>query len=203
MVTKESQIDEARAAALAAEIAAAASGKINFDTGKMLKTVQDSVPFEQTATSDAEDRVTIYSTRDGLPSIVPLYMLSKKLRTRYPSENSYPRELWGRPVWSLEQTKKPRVNTFKCWFHSDAPDRVEMNEIGFSDNFCTKANIPNAIEVENHMMHKHSREWETILRHRGRAESAARDKDMKELLRTLVEREEGPRRGRPPTQKEE
>ena len=189
MATKQDQIDTAQAAALAEEIAAAASGKINFDAGSMLERIRDRPDVEQRVTSDAEDMVTIYDNWKGMASTVPLYMLAKKLRQRYPNESTYPANLRGKPVFSLRPTVTPTVGEYKCWFHPESPMREEMDEIGYRGNECPKSNIPTAIEAENHMMHKHSREWAGIERYRNAKRADASNNAMIELLRTLVERE--------------
>ena len=192
MATKQDQIDTAQAAALAEEIAAAASGKLDFDAGSLLQKIQDSGHVEQRVTSDAEDYVTVYDNWRGNASTIPLYMLSKKLRQRYPNESTFPRTLWGKPVFSLTRTVKEQVGTYTCWFNSESPMKEEMNELGYVGIECAKSNIPTAIEAENHMQHKHSREWNAIERHRTTKRADSQSNAMMELLKALVEREKEP-----------
>ena len=134
MVTKQDQIDTAQAAALAEEIAAAASGKLNFDAGSLLEKIRDRPDVEQRVASDADDYVTIYDNWKGISSTIPLYMLAKKLRQRFPRESTFPVHLRGKPVFSLTRTVETFVGTYTCWFHADSPMREEMDEIGYRGN---------------------------------------------------------------------
>lgn len=189
MATKQDQIDTAQAAALAEELAAAASGKINFDAGALLEKIQERPDLEARVASDADDYATIYDNWRGNASTIPIYMLAKKLRQRYPHESTFPQRLWGKPVFSLTRTVEFVPGTNMCWFHSLSPFREEMDEIGYRGNECTKDNIPTEIEAENHMMHKHSREWDAITRHRTLKRADSQNNAMMELLKALVERE--------------
>lgn len=191
MPSRQDQIDTAQAAALAEEIAAAASGKINFDAGSLLEKIQERPDIESRAASSADDYVTIYDNWKGLASTIPVYMLAKKLRQRYPRENTIPANLWGRPVFSLTPNVTPVVGHNLCWFHTESPMRDEMDTIGYQGVFCTKSNIPTPIGVEDHMQHKHGREWANIQRHRDRSRNDGQNKALLELLNALVEREKG------------
>ena len=185
----QDQIDSAQAAALAEEIAAAASGKIDFGAGKILQSIQDRPDIQQSVTSTADDYVTIYDNWKGLPSTIPLYMLAKKLRQRYPQENTVPQNLRGRPVFSLTQNVKPVVGAYVCWFNPESPHKDEMNEIGYVGLDCSKAHIPTEIEVENHVMHKHTNEYKGITRNRDRKRADGQNAALLELLQALVNKE--------------
>lgn len=189
MATKTETIDAAKAAALAEEIAALASGKIDFDAGHLLDKIQERNDIQQKVTSDAEDYVTVYDNQTGVPSTVPLYMLAKVLRRRYPSENQVPAKWRGKPVFSLEQRVKPEEGKFLCWFHDDSAQRDEMDELGYGNVHCTKSGIPTEIDAENHVMHKHSRSYKGIIRTRENRRSDGQNAALLELLKALVDKE--------------
>lgn len=186
---REQLIDTARAAALAEEISAAASGKMNLDAGALLNQIQERPDIEQKVASNADDYVTIYDNMTGVSSTVPLYMLAKKLRQRYPDENAFPREWRGRPVFALEQRIKPVEGKYVCWFHDDSVNRDEMDELGYTNVHCTKAGIPTEIDVENHVMHKHSNSYKGIVRARDTRRADSQNKALLDLLTALIERE--------------
>ena len=186
---REQTIDTAKAAALAEEIAAAASGKMNFDAGSLLEKIQDRPDISQTVVSDADDYVTIYDNMTGVSSTVPLYMLARKLRQRYPHENGFPPEWRGKPVFSLEQRTKPVEGKYVCWFHKDSVHRDEMDELGYTGIHCTKAGIPTEIDAENHVMHKHSQSYKGIIRTRDTRRASDQNKALMELLQALVNKE--------------
>ena len=187
--TRQDQIDTAKAAALAEEIAAVASGKMDLDAGALLSKIQERPDIEQRVTSDAEDYVTIYDNMTGMSSTIPVYMLAKKLRQRYPNETFIADQWKGRPVFALEQRVKPAVGAYKCWLHTDSPNREEMDLIGYTGTFCGKEGIPSEIAAEDHMKHKHSREYENIMRFRGQRDTKQHNNALLELLQALVEKE--------------
>jgi hypothetical protein len=189
MATREEVIDTAKAAALAEELSAAASGKMGFDAGALLSKIQERPDIEQTVASNADDYVTIYDNMTGVSSTVPLYMLAKKLRQRYPNENAFPAQWRNKPVFALEQRTKPVGGKYVCWFHDDSPHRDEMNELGYVGVHCTKGGIPTEIEVDNHVMHKHSNSYKGIVRARDTRRADGQNKALLDLLTALIERE--------------
>ena len=188
-MARQEIIDNAKAAALAEEIAAAASGKMNIDAGAILDKIQERPDIEQRIASNADDYVTVYDNMTGVSSTIPLYMLSKQLRRRYPNENHIPAEWRGRPVFGLEQRVKPTVGTHVCWFHDNSPMRQELNELGYSGIHCTKSNIPTEIDAENHVMHKHSNSYKGIVRARDTKRSDNQNKALIDLLTMLANKE--------------
>lgn len=189
MATKAEMIDTAKAAALAEEIAAAASGKMDFDAGSLLSKIQDRPDIEQRVTSDAEDYVMVYDNITGVPSTIPIYMLSKALRRRYPDENVIPAKWRGKTVFSLEQKVKPVEGKYVCWFNDDSIHREEMTELGYARVHCTKAGIPTEIDAENHVMHKHSQSYKGIVRARDNRRSENQNSALLDLLKALVDKE--------------
>ena len=189
MATKTEQIDSARAAALAEEIAAAASGKVNFDAGSLLQKIQDRPDVEQRVASDAEDYVTVYDNRTGISSTIPIYMLARVLRRRYSSENDVPVEWRNRPVFSVEQRVKPERGQYMCWFHDDSPHREEMTLLGYGRVHCTKTGIPTEVDAENHVLHKHSNSYKGITRSRETRRADSQNSALLELLKALVDKE--------------
>ena len=189
MATRTETIDAAKAAALAEEIAAAASGKLDLDAGALLSKIQDRPDIEQKVASNADDYVTIYDNMTGVSSTVPLYMLAKKLRQRYPNENAIPAAWRNKPVFALEQKTKPVEGKYVCWFHDDSVNRDEMNDLGYTGVHCTKSGIPTEIDVENHVMHKHSNSYKGVVRARDNRRADSQNKALLDLLSALIERE--------------
>jgi len=132
----------------------------------------------------SRDKVTLYSTVDGLPSRVLVNMLGRKLAQKRPD---------GQPAWSQTPTIQFKYGEMKCLLHADHPRRQEWDGIGLVGKTCTKANIPSAFEVRQHMLHTHQQEWQVM----EEARLAAEREEEREFRKALMAAQ-APRRGRPP-----
>jgi hypothetical protein len=132
----------------------------------------------------SRDKVTLYSTIDGLPSQVLVNMLGKKLAQKLPN---------GNLAWSRTQTVPYKQGEWKCLLHTENPRRKEFDEIGLAGKTCTKSNIASAFEVRQHMLHRHHQEWQVMEEAR-----AEREREEDREFRRALMAAQAPRRGRPP-----
>lgn len=132
----------------------------------------------------SRDKVTLYSTIDGLPSQVLVNMLGKKLAQKLPN---------GQPAWSRTPTVTYKQGEMKCLLHAEHPRRKEFDEIGLAGKTCTKSNIASAFEVRQHMLHRHHQEWQVMEEAR-----AEREREEEREFRRALMAAQAPRRGRPP-----
>lgn len=110
---------------------------------------------------------TIYHTLTGEPSLCNNNALTSQLRLRRDPQGNLlsPSDLGGVPVFTLVEPKgKAWRGNVKCLLHPSQPDRDKFNSMGFP--VCRKETIPNMFQLEEHMSHKHSREWRTLERDR-------------------------------------
>lgn len=111
-------------------------------------------------TKSQADKTTIYSTIDGTPSEVLVYMLSKKLQQKRED---------GLPAFSLEP--QPRVvGELVCYLHPESEEREHLDAIGLRGRTCRKSNIPTQWDRDLHMQRKHKNEWTVVERARERQE---------------------------------
>ena len=75
----------------------------------------------------------------------------------------------------------PVRGKIKCLLHADAPDRKHYADIGFSE--CRKDNLVSDKSLKDHMKHRHSAEWATILEERADADK----REDREYQRTILE----------------
>lgn len=109
------------------------------------------------------DKVTVYNQNDGVSSSVLVSMLRKQLSKRFPRDSSIPEGLWGKLAFKM--TKPAGLGekaTYMCLMHKDNPERVALDVVGLGGRFCTKANIPSAMDAEMHMQRKHPQEHKLI-----------------------------------------
>ena len=148
---------------------------------------------------DDYEMITVYSTFNGLSSIVLVSMLGKQMKKRFgPQHTEVPERMWGKQAFSLRQLVKPDLRELKCMFHEDHPLRKELDAIGVMMR-CTKATMPNEDNVLLHAEHRHRAELKSYRRH---IEKVERDEDremQRELSRQLAEiaKASAPKRSKP------
>ncbi len=193
-----------------AQIAALKSDGADAMSPDMLKAMSNADPTLAEATNrddkigrafveDDDELITVYSTFNGVSSIVLVSMLGKQMKKRFgPVHSEVPESMWGKQAFSLRQLVKPDVRELKCMFHEDHPLRKELDSIGVMMR-CIKANMPNEDNVLLHAEHRHRAELKSYNRH---IEKRERDEDremQRELSRQLAEiaKASAPKRGRP------
>jgi hypothetical protein len=145
--------------------------------------------MQMTSDPGSRDRVTLYSTIDGLPSHVLVNMLGRKLEQKLPD---------GRPAWSRTQTVPYKPGEMKCLLHAEHPRRAELDGIGLAGKTCTKSNIRSVFEVRQHMLHRHQQEWAVM----EEARQAAEREEERQFRMAMIAQVQ-PRRGRPPKEDED
>lgn len=176
-----------------AEVEKIKSGGLDFGKGVVadgaLESGSNLVGSMQMASDPASrDKVTLYSTIDGLPSQVLVNMLGRKLTQKLPD---------GRPAWSRTQTMPYKPGEMKCLLHAEHPRRSELDSIGLLGKTCTKSNITSVFEVRQHMLHRHTQEWNVMEEARQAAE-----REEERQFRLAMIAQVAPRRGRPPKDEE-
>ena len=126
-----------------------------------------------------EDKVPIYSTKDGSPSWVQIAMIPKALLKRFNSDPDVPEHLWGKPAFSLKQGIDWRHPEFLCMLHPDHERREYFDSIGLAGRICTKATLASDFDVITHLQHKHVISWGIIER--------ARETEKDEHARTVAD----------------
>ena len=96
--------------------------------------------------------VYVWDSRTFKRAPVLYYMLPSILRRRRKD---------GSFIWTTNDPKQlPKRGTMKCLLHKDNLDRAKYDEMGLRT--CKKSNIINLFEVKQHMLKKHSKEWQAI-----------------------------------------
>ena len=85
-----------------------------------------------------------------------------------------------------EEAPKPYVGTWNCYLHKDDPNRVKWESMGFP--ICPKNHIPNKMQVEQHMRHKHTIEWAGMEKDVVEIKEAENLKFQRKMLETLAEK---------------
>lgn len=112
--------------------------------------------------------ITLYDTSTGEPRRVLQYMAPKILM----------KQRNGRPAFSRTPTKEFKLGDVMCFLHPDHPEREtframgldETKDCGFGSDRPPAAHLASPFDREQHMMHRHSREWQVILNYRAEQE---------------------------------
>ena len=136
------------------------------------------------ARRDAEF-VTVYSTKDGMPSEILVNMLAKTLMKRWNNDPELPPALHGQKAFSLKPVVEYRSsdNPLLCIFHPDSEDRAFLNAHGLSTRVCRKANLPTEWDRMMHAQHRHKQEYSAY--ERAKAEEQVRE--YREQNRLMLE----------------
>lgn len=159
-------------------------GEAPMADGALLSETDAIGSMQMTSDPGSRDKITLYSTIDGMPSDVLVNMLAKKLQQKLPD---------GRPAWSEKPTMPYKTGKMLCLLHADSPRREELDGIGLAGKTCTKSNIQSAFEVRQHMLHRHHQEWQVMEEAR-----AEREREEEREFRRALMAAQTPRRGRPP-----
>jgi len=69
---------------------------------------------------------------------------------------------------AAKPSQGPWRGIIKCFLHTDQPDRPKYNAMGFS--VCSKSNLPNQYQADNHARNRHRDEWRAVEADRERRE---------------------------------
>jgi len=124
------------------------------------------------------DKILVYDTKTGEPSVALRYLLPRLLEDKNKD---------GTRRWT---TKRPqgiirKAGKIKCLLHPDNANRKEYDDMGFST--CYKHNLPSEHALRMHMMHRHKVEWEAIEMFRKEAER----KEERDFQRGIIKRATG------------
>jgi hypothetical protein len=124
-------------------------------------------------THSAPDKVTVYSMKDGTPSLILVYMLAKVIRRKLPN---------GKPAFTLRQSDAPSLGNagLKCFLHEDSAWREEVISMGMGNELCQKTNLPSVWQQERHGQTKHKQAWAALEFKRTRS----REDEDRELLKS-------------------
>ena len=127
-------------------------------------------------TTNAADKVWVYSTENGEPREILVNMLAKTLK----------KKRFGKPAFSLTPTVEYRTGNKLCMLHPDHPDRELFVSLGVT-KICGEGTTAPAgklasdLDVRTHMEHRHRREWLTIQEHFAQVEKQD-DRDRQDRL---------------------
>jgi len=164
------------------------SGEAPVADGALLSESDSIGSMQMTSDPGSRDKITLYSTRDGMPSRVLVNMLAKKLQQKLPD---------GSPAWSEKPLVKYQMGNLKCILHPEHPRRSELDGIGLAGKTCTKSNIPSVFDIRQHMLHAHSQEWRVIEESRAEVEREE-EREFRKMQMAQWQAMSAPRRGRPP-----
>lgn len=153
------------------------------DTGASFGNIQED---ERTRT-----RATLYSTKDGTPSSIPIYMVGRTIRKTFKD---------GTPAFSVRPKVEYKQGTIKCMLHPDHEDRSILREVGLDHLTCPKANIRSVYDQRLHMEHRHQKEWKTMQEHEERKKEEAERQyrqEQQDLMRAQMESLQKNKGGRP------
>lgn len=133
---------------------------------------------------DAE-YVTVYSTKDGMPSEVLVNMLAKTLMKRWNPDPELDPKLYGQKAFSLTPVVEYRSSDspLLCIFHPDAPEREFLNKHGLTTRVCRKHNLPTEWDRMMHAQHRHKQEFAAY----EKAEAEERAREYREQNRAMLE----------------
>ena len=120
----------------------------------------------------------IYKIADGDRSVCNNNMLSSQLAQVDPVTKM--------PIFTLRKPDTdPWRGSIKCYLHKDDPSRSEYDLMGLP--VCSKATMPSAYQLANHMRHKHRDEWAAIEHIREEAERLEDRAIQRQLRMALVD----------------
>jgi len=115
--------------------------------------------------------VIVWDTRTFEAFPILYYMLPQKLRTRRPD---------GSFRFTTNDPKQmPKYGAIKCMLHPDGDNRKHYDGLGF--RICSKSNITNPYQLQQHMKRKHPQEWAAIEEER-RERERQEDRELQRLL---------------------
>lgn len=123
--------------------------------------VSSTVTYTGASNPKDEEYVTVYSTKDGMPSDILVNMLSKTLKKRWQmGDSSIDPGLWGQRAFSLRPVMdyNATVEPLLCIFHKDSEERAFLNSHGLSTRVCRKSNLPTEWDRLMHARHRHKSE---------------------------------------------
>lgn len=171
--------------------------KRNFRKASPQKIEKVSEAEESTSIATADDLVAIYSTADGVVSVINVQNLAKKLSRNDAGLRAFSLEPTN-PDWQYRidsvtgwPVKLNDLN-FLCHLHPEHPNREKYDALGLKGKECQKSNIPGDFQVRMHMTRRHKVEWDTIQeaerREREERLAGVSDATMAALLKLLEQR---------------
>lgn len=130
--------------------------------------------------SEGREPVTIYSTEDGRPVTIPMYMLPQVMdRRREDGEYRFVSEKARAPEYKMGE--------IVCFLHVDAPERATIEEIGLGAIKCRKHTLPSQHAWRMHGKNRHKQEWAAYQEHlKGEKEAKQEQRQDKQLEATLT-----------------
>jgi hypothetical protein len=132
------------------------------------------------AHDEGRDRVTVYSTVDGRPSVVLVSMLAKTLMKTLPG---------GAKAFSLDAPEEAYAGgSTRCLLHPEHEERATWDEpaIGLAGITCGKGNLRSQFDLRLHMEHRHKIEWGVIQERRERLEKERREERELALQEAMI-----------------
>lgn len=156
--------------------AAKQTGTAFFSSGDPEVDAALAAPLNPSSTNSAI--ITVYDTSTGEARPIPVSLLAKTLvkRRRDPKSDKMV------PAFSRNPTKEYVRGEVMCYLHPDHPDYESLREVGLYGQVCgggetvPAAHLASEFNREQHMEHRHSREWAVMKAWRDRKE---RDEDRR------------------------
>ena len=84
--------------------------------------------------SPGREPVTVYSTKDGCPTPIPVYMLGAAMELRN-EDGTF------RFVADAKDAPEYKLGTIKCFLHKDSPERPILELVGLGSTTCPAAHL--------------------------------------------------------------
>lgn len=129
--------------------------------------------------SEGRTPVTIYSTEDGRPIVIPEFMLRTVIDKRR-EDGEY------RFVADKADAPEYKMGTILCFMHKDSPERATLDAAGLGGKFCRKHTLPSDYAATIHAEHRHRQEYAAYSRYvAGQKEAVREARQDRQLEATL------------------
>lgn len=127
--------------------------------------------------------VVMWNTDTHESSVFNMNAIRTKLGEMFPADYENPLKR-GLPAWTATApTEEPWHGVATCPLHSSRPEREEYDRFGYPR--CTRVNLPNEMEAQQHLKKKHPQTWRMMNESREQAERVAQAED-REINRLIL-----------------
>ena len=175
----------------AQEMVESAAGGVEFVAEDMSAALRELTEDRSTTGSLLTnlEYITVYHPETGDQVVLPIQYKGLLIK-KFPKSYANPK-LLGRNVFTTKQMVKPRLGNLMCRLHPDHPNRAWIESVGLGHIECFTEGFPNEWEVNNHMLSKHIKEGDHVLKQEQKEEREKNQADQMAMLgviKSLAER---------------
>lgn len=128
------------------------------------------------AIATSAGHVVMWNTDTHEPSVFNMNSVRVKLRESFPDDYQNNVAMRGRPAWTATQPpQRPWRGTATCPLHESRPERSIYDQFGYPR--CTRIELPNDMEAQEHLRKKHPQTWRMMNESRAEVERQAQVED--------------------------